>query len=140
MRLRLRSSTRFANSPQGPVAQFVFSVLDLDRSESFPENFVCLLPKELKGTSVSGKSKFLEIFGDDSIQLAVELLKDALRKEGDVDIKREIERRLKLFEPKKPITAKCRVCGRDFEYKKCGRFAPRICQDCKINSGKENRA
>ena len=65
-----------AYSPQEPREQFIFAVVDLDRSESYPVNFVCLLPKELKNTDNNGKSKFLEIFGEESNQIAVELLEE----------------------------------------------------------------
>jgi hypothetical protein len=139
MKLTLDISKRFVNSISGPREQFVFSVIDLDRSDGYPVNFVCLLPKELKFTGVNGRSRFLEIFGEDSQQIAVDLLKDALRNKKDVETKIEIEKRLKLLEPKKPTTTKCLVCGSVFEYKKCGRFVPRMCQDCKVSSGKENR-
>jgi hypothetical protein len=130
MKLRLRSSTRTAYSATGYREQFIFSVLDLDRSKSYPQNFVCLLPKELKSTGNNGKSRFFEIFGEDSNQIAVELLRKAYRSEDDVELKKEIEKRLKLLEPKKPVTDRCAVCGCVFEPRRYGRSLERVCKNC----------
>lgn len=97
MKLTLDISKRFTNSPSGIKEQFIFSVIDLDRLEGYPANFVCLLPKELKSTSNSGKTKFIEVFGEDSNQIATRLLKNAFGSESDVELRREIEKRLKLL-------------------------------------------
>jgi hypothetical protein len=130
MKLKLSISQRVVNSISGPKEQFLFAVVDLDRSEGYPENFVCLLPKKLDSRSKL-KSRFLEIFGENSNQVATNLLVDALRSEADIDVKREIEKRLKSLEPRKPIIANCVLCGCSFESKRVGRFLQRVCENCR---------
>ena len=57
-----------------------------------------MLPSQLgKGKA---DSAFLKLFGDRSLEQAKALLKAAKDKEDDSEIKAEIERRLKLLEPK----------------------------------------
>jgi len=52
-----------------------------------------------------------------------------LKTENDSEIKAEIEKRLKLLEPKPAVQVKCRVCGNFFEPKR-RRFKQKICQEC----------
>jgi hypothetical protein len=129
MKLTLEISKRFVNSLSGPREQFVFSVLDLDRVDGYPANFVCLLPKTIENVGKS-KSKFVEKFGEESNQIAIRLLKEALGSESDVTFKDEIEKRLDILEPKQ-VTVKCVVCGCDFEPKRRGRYIQRMCKVCK---------
>jgi hypothetical protein len=129
MKLTLDISKRIVNSISGPKEQFIFAVIDLDRSGGYPANFVCLLPKDLGGKSKSC-SKFFGIFGEESSRIAVGLLRKALESESDVKVKGEIEKRLKLLEPKQ-VTAKCTMCGCVFEPRKYGRYVERMCQKCK---------
>ena len=107
-----------------------FAVVDLDRSEVYPENFVCLLPLNYRTNGKAGP-KFSELFGDKSVELAKALLVKALKTEDDLEVKAEIKRRLTLLEPKQIIHVKCRVCGKNFETSKSRRFKPTICRDCK---------
>jgi len=78
--------------------RFCFAVIDLDISEKYPSNYVCILPVNI------GKSKnqniYEKIFGEKSTQQAMVLLGDALKVIGDSEIKREIERRTKYPCPK----------------------------------------
>ena len=73
------------------------------------------------------------MFGDESSQIAVNLLKKALRSEQDFEVKREVRERLELLEPKQVATAKCVVCGCVFEPKKYRykRYVQRVCQECR---------
>ncbi len=99
MKLDLVVTNVRRNGVSGYSEMTVFSVVDLDVSRNFPDNFVCILPKSLsKGSKVT--TKFLEFFGDNSVQLATKLLTKALREEDDPEIKREIEKRLKALKPK----------------------------------------
>lgn len=107
-----------------------FAVIDLDKSNKYPENFVCLLPLTPKAIGKTC-SKFSSLFGDKSVELAKTLLTEALKTENDSEIKAEIKRRLRLLEPKPPIRIKCRACGKRFETNKKGRFKPTICRDCR---------
>jgi hypothetical protein len=106
-----------------------FIVVDLDKSKNYPANYVCLLPQ---GLSLNKKaySVFSKLFGDGSLDLAKKLLTKALKTEKDSEIKREIERRISLLEPKPALQVKCRVCGNSFEPKRRG-SKQKICQECK---------
>ncbi len=78
-----------------------FAVVDLDKTDHYPENFVCGLPalreSLLKKTA---EYPFLQFFGRTSSEIARALLGDALTEEGDLEVIAEIRRRLKLLETK----------------------------------------
>ena len=114
-----------------------FAIVDIDKSQEYPSNFVCMLPQEVSANSKQ-HSVFAKVFGNHSSELAKQLLTEALETEDDSETKTEIEKRLKLLEPK-PIQIKCRVCGKFFEPKTTGRFKPKTCQECrrKKNSSQE---
>jgi hypothetical protein len=138
MKLRLMVSKRWVRRVSGSEEEPVFAVVDLDRAVSYPGNFVCLLPKFLKA-GPSASSKFFKIYGEESSQIAMSLLTKALGNEDDELVKREIESRLRVLEPKTAISAKCVVCGCVFEPKKWGRFWGRVCPKCKqTNSNSSN--
>jgi len=59
-------------------------------------------------------SAFLKLFGDKSLEQAKSLLKTAWEKEDDSDVKAEIERRLKLLEPKGVNQISVAVRGNSF--------------------------
>jgi hypothetical protein len=105
-----------------------FTVIDLDKSKKYPANYVCMLPLEPRA---NGKAHniFSELFGNDSLELAKRLLTKALKTENDSEIKAEIEKRLKLLEPKPPVQVKCIVCGNFFEPRR-RRSKQKICQEC----------
>ena len=106
-----------------------FAVVDLNKSKSYPENFVSLLPMRIDST---GKlpSAFTKFFGNKSLATAQRLLTEALKTEGDSEIKAEITRRLDLLEPNPFIQIKCRVCKKFFQTKKKRLFKPKICPEC----------
>jgi hypothetical protein len=114
-----------------------FAIVDLDKSQDYPSNFVCMLPQQVSGNTKQ-YSVFAKVFGNHSSELAKRLLTEALETEDDSEIKAEIEKRLKLLEPK-PIQIKCRVCGKSFEPKIIGRFKQKTCQECRLkrNSSQE---
>jgi hypothetical protein len=99
MKLELSVSKKNANRPSGYMGDVVFAVVDLDRAESYPLNFVCVLPKRIE-CGCKPSSRFLEIYGKESSQIAFRLLTKALRKESDPTVKSEIEKRLKALQPK----------------------------------------
>jgi hypothetical protein len=103
---------------------FRFAVVDFSKSQSYPSNFVCMLPVQL-GAGKPG-SVFLQVFGDKSLEQAKALLKEALERENDSDVKAEIERRLKLLEPK----IKCSGCGKLFQPRRIRRFKNNFCEEC----------
>jgi uncharacterized OB-fold protein len=71
------------------------------------------------------------LFGEESSQVAIRLLRNALRAGHDLEVKEEIENRLKSLEPKQASTSKCTVCGRVFEPRRFGRFVDRVCEKCR---------
>ena len=131
VKLELSISTKIVSTIYGDRQEFVFSVLDLDRSESYPQNFVCILPKRLESKSSAVNPKFRKIYGAESNQLAIKLLNAELSNGGSSEVKDEIRRRLKALEPAKPLTAKCNVCGCVFEPRKFRRYIQRTCQNCR---------
>ena len=122
----------FSNVPRNGVSGYsenlVFSVVDLGVSENFPDNFVCILPKSFnKGRK--GTTKFLEIFGEKSVQVATKLLTKALREIDDPEVKEELEKRLKSLQPKPQ--ARCVVCNQVFEPRHFGRYVQNVCKSCR---------
>ena len=129
MNLRLRVSKNDDARDYSQGRYIRFAVVDLDKSKNYPANYVCMLPLQPRA---NGKvhNVFSELFGNDSLELAKQLLNKALRTESDPEIKIEIEKRLKLLEPKPPLQAKCCVCGKIFEPER-RRFRQKICQECR---------
>ena len=108
--------------------RFRFAVVDFIKSKSYPQNFVCMLPLQLG----AGRSDcvFLQVFGDKSLEQAKALLKAALEREDDSDVKAEIERRLLLLGPKGVNQIKCSGCGKLFQPKRIRRFKNNFCEEC----------
>jgi hypothetical protein len=78
-----------------------FAVVDLDKSDHYPQNFVCGLPAlNVALLNKTAEYPFLQFFGKRSSELAKALLTDALAEEGDLEVTAEVERRLKLLETK----------------------------------------
>lgn len=75
-------------------------------------------------------SAFLKLFGDSSLEQAKALLNAALAREDDSEIKAEIERRLKLLEPKEVNQIKCNGCGKIFQPKRKRKFKNNYCEVC----------
>ena len=128
MKLRLYASKQEDAKDYYNRSHIRLAVIDLGKSENYPANFVCMLPYQ---PSVNGKVNniFSKLFGKDSLELAKQLLNEALKTERDLEIKANIEERLKLLEPKSPVQVKCCVCGNFFEPKR-RRFKEKICQEC----------
>ena len=79
-----------------------FVIVNLDKAKKYPANFVCVLPTQ-KNSIVKQLTEFSRLFGQDSLRLARQLLKDALKEEDDGQIRTEIEKRLKRLEPERAI-------------------------------------
>ena len=131
LKLELSVSRKCSETSLGITEKYFFVVLDRDKAGGYPLNFVCMLPKNLKRNRNS-TSKFLEIYGNESSQIAIELLTKALRCEEDLKLRAELEKRLKALQAK-PIT-KCAICGCVFEPKTYHRFVQRICLTCRYKS------
>jgi hypothetical protein len=108
---------------------FRFAVVDLNKSKSYPENFVSMLPMRL---DFDGKlpSAFTNYFGNKSVETARGLLTDALKKEHNSEVLTEIERRLTLLEPNPTIHVNCRVCKKFFQTTKETACKQKICPEC----------
>ena len=106
-----------------------FAVVDLNKSKSYPENFVSMLPMRIDS---DGKipSAFTKLFGNKSLKIARGLLTESLKKEHGSEIKAEVERRLNLLEPNPVIHIKCRVCKKFFQILKDKARNQRICLEC----------
>ena len=107
---------------------FRFAVVDFSKSKSYPQNFVCMLPVKLG--AVKSDSVFLHVFKDKSLEQAKVLLKAALERADDSDVKVEIERRLLLLEPKGVNQIKCSGCGKLFQPKRIRKFKNNFCEEC----------
>jgi len=105
-----------------------FAVINSDKAKSYPSNFVCMLPLKMQKGKI--ENVFGDTFGDKGLDIALELLKDALKRENDFEVKTELERRLKLIDPKQVNQVKCSVCGKQFQAHRIRKFKQNICQEC----------
>jgi hypothetical protein len=129
LRLRLRIS-KFDNAADYSAGKrFRLAVVDLDRGKDYPLNFVCLLPRQLKPEG-KDSSVFRRVFGEESSQVAKRLLAEALKREDEPDVRGEIERRLKLLEPRPLFEKRCVSCGKIFETESKKWFKQRFCPEC----------
>jgi hypothetical protein len=109
--------------------RFRFVVVDADKAKGYPANFVCLLPTTVSnGGNVN--NVFFKVFGDKSLEHAKLLLTDALKNESNHEVRVEIERRLKLLDPKQVGQIKCSGCGKLFQPRRIRRFKQNFCQEC----------
>ena len=129
MRAQLHVTTNDNIADYSNGKRFRFAVVDLDRAEVYPANFVCLLPMQL-GLNRKGLNVFVRIFGDRSLEVAKGLLLKALERETDSEVKRQIEGRLKLLEPKPINQTKCDACGQLFQAKPKKGFKQKFCPEC----------
>jgi hypothetical protein len=105
-----------------------FAVVDFSRSKSYPSNFVCMLPLKVKKGKIT--NIFEQVFGEKSLDLANGLLKEALTRENDSEVKTEIQRRLKLLDPNQINQIQCSGCGRKFQPYRIRKFKQNLCEDC----------
>ncbi|MFB3888971.1 MAG: hypothetical protein ACE14S_05730 [Candidatus Bathyarchaeia archaeon] len=69
-------------------------VIDHEKGKKYPQNFVCVLPGQLGFPT----STFDKLYGTRAEEMAKTLLTDALKRETDSAIRREIRRRLEAFQ------------------------------------------
>ncbi|MCW3998517.1 MAG: hypothetical protein NWF10_08135, partial [Candidatus Bathyarchaeota archaeon] len=99
-------------------------------SKQYPQNFVCMLPKNIK-LKVKPSNIFEKVFGKDSIEIAKQLLKKALRSRADPETTKAIRYRLKLLEPIPKNLVKCNMCGKDFQARRYRYGRQKTCHECK---------
>lgn len=103
-----------------------FAVVNIEKNKSYPLNFVCLLPLRVNSNF---KTSFEQRFGGESVEVAKQLLNDALKSAEDEVVRAEIERRLKLLEPEQSRQRTCASCGGIFQARKGG-FKQKYCESC----------
>ena len=106
-----------------------FAVVDLNKSKSYPENFVSILPMRIDSDEKLPNA-FTKFFGNKSLKIARGLLTEALKTEDDSEIKTEITRRLNLLDPNPLVHIKCRVCKKFFQTQKERALKQKICSEC----------
>jgi predicted Zn-ribbon and HTH transcriptional regulator len=126
----LQASKLFTSKYRSKGIQIIFSVVDLDKSEKFPNNFVCLLPKNID-PKLKQKHKFVELFGQESPKLAHSLLTKALSNEKDLEIREAIRKRLKKLKIEAVPQVICRLCGQLFKDSRVKYGPSRMCPDCR---------
>ena len=107
-----------------------FAVIDLGKSQKYPLNFVCLLPRHIDLKTKTPR-EFSKRFGSESLNVAKELLSNALKTDIESDVRKEIVSRLKLLTPIPKNVAKCITCGNDFTTRKFGYVKLTSCEDCR---------
>jgi len=112
-----RLALRVFEIPRYTETEYVFVIVDLAKSEQYPQNFYGILPKYLKVTHLHRKkrpSRFVKEFGlVKGSEIAKALLTEALEQfKAHEGIRTEIERRLKQLKPKETIA--CLNCSKQF--------------------------
>ncbi len=122
----------FKAEPSGnsQTKSYRFAVVDCTKTKQYPANFVCILPVKVDLKNKNNSSAFGTLFGERSIEVAVELLNAALKSENDKSVKDEIERRMKLLAPNQKSVLKCSVCQQSFKSNRTRKYKKTICEDC----------
>jgi len=107
----------------------LFAVIDSDKSEQYPQNFVSVLPRNIKAI-VKPANIFEEMFGDQSLEMANQLLEKALTLRPDAEIVKAIRERLKLLSPKLINKTNCHNCGKPISQSKSRYRVYKFCYDC----------
>jgi hypothetical protein len=83
---------------QNTSVQISFVVVDLNNGHEYPQNFVCVFPRNLfrrNQKSNLKRSKFFRFFGEKTHEVARRLLADALKRETSLDVRSQIEASLR---------------------------------------------
>lgn len=107
-----------------------FAVVDFNKSKGYPANFVCMLPAKVGQGKGKTANVFGALFGDKSVDFAMGLLNEALKNERDIEVKAEVERRLKLIDPNQVNLAKCSGCNKTFQPRKIRKYKQNLCPEC----------
>jgi hypothetical protein len=110
----------------------LFAVIDLDKSKHYPQNFVSILPKSIKAI-VKPSNIFEGLFGNQSLDMANQLLEKALRSRPDSETTQAIRTRLQLLNPQLNNKSKCQNCGKTIKQKKQSFRPYKFCYDCHSN-------
>jgi hypothetical protein len=86
-----------------PLDRVQLVVVDLDKSQRYPLNFVCVLPQYFRILE-KRSSKFAKLFGVKSLSVAKKLLVEASDSEDDPEIRQVICKRIKGIDVKRDYT------------------------------------
>ena len=114
MKLKLKITPKETKDYIQPKHRFV--VIDLDKSKHYPQNFICILPKNIQEKNKPANI-FERLFQSESKKVATELLEKALRSRPDHKIAASIRERLKTLTPKSKKVIDCRKCGKSYKSK-----------------------
>jgi hypothetical protein len=106
-----------------------FAVIDSDKANYYPANFVCVLPLKLYREKANEGSVFGNLFGVGSVDFATGLLTKALKTERDNEVKLEIEKRLKIINPALG-NFKCSQCKKTYLSRKARKYRRHLCDEC----------
>ena len=118
------------NERRNSKPAYRFAVVDYSKSESYPANFVCMLPIKVESPKEKSTTAFGNLFGDKSPDFAVQLLNRALINENNTEIKLEIEKRLTGLRPKQVETVRCSECERPFQKPSNRKYKHPFCAEC----------
>ena len=121
---------KYENISRSSGTTYRFAVVDYGRSDSYPSNFVCMLPAKVEVVKGKSTSVFGGLFGDTCVPFAIELLSKALKIEKEAEVKTEIERRLKLLDSKQTGYVECSECKKIFQPAKTRKYKQHFCRDC----------
>ena len=130
MNLELRITKHYGMRSLTNWPKIRFAVLDKDKASSYPENFICLLPKQIN-PKLKQKHRFIELFGNESPKIAQDLLNKALDSSDDPEINEAIKKRLKKIDPRSIFQVKCKLCGLFYNSRSLAYNSPNICSECK---------
>jgi hypothetical protein len=89
-----------------------------------------MLPVKLYSGKSKSPSAFGALFGENGLDVAVKLLHNALRTEKDREVRVEIEKRLKVLNPKEADVVKCSQCNKPFQPRKIQKYKQYLCNEC----------
>ena len=121
---------RFEVKTKNAESSYRFAVVDCNKASEYPANFVCMLPLRIELVKGKSLNTFGALFGEKSTDFAIELLKKALLREKDENIKMELKKRIKILNPAQPLKIKCNACGKKFELKTTKRYKHPLCNGC----------
>jgi len=135
MKLKLRITEKETKNTFN--TQHYFTVIDTDISKQYPQNFVSVLPKNIK-TLTKPSSVFEGLFGDKSLEMAKQLLEKALKSRPNSETKQSIKERLKLLDLKPVNKTQCQNCGKPINQSKSKYRTYRFCYECHIEGYSKN--
>jgi len=112
-------------------AKHLFAVIDLDKSEQYPRNFVSVLPMHISAI-VKPSNVFERLFGNESLKIANQLLHKALKSRPDLETAEAIRKRIRLLAPQLNDKAQCQNCGNTIKQSKRRDKPYKFCYECHI--------